>query len=440
MWNIIYLNTHDLGRAIEPYGYPVPTPNLMRLAREGTLFRKAFSAAPTCSPSRSALLTGMAAHSAGMTGLAHRGFSLTEEGRNAHLARYLRDNGYLTALAGIQHEVAGKQVESIGYQRVLGPPPGPGPDRDVEIARSAAEFIRAHDGKQPFFLALGLFNTHREFPELDGSVDPDYLMPFFPAYDSPRAREDMARFILSAKVVDRCVGIVLDAVEAAGLADKTIVLFTTDHGVAFPHCKCTLYDTGIGVATILRFPGNSMAGKATDALVSQLDLYPTLCDLVGIAKPGWLQGRSLVPLLMGETDRVRDAVFAEVSYHAAYEPLRCVRTDRYKLIRVYDNGHDGIVAANIDDSPTKSFMVEAGLLAEERPREMLFDLHLDPVERVNRIGDGRYQGVYEDLSRRLDAWMAETGDPLLPDGRVPKPEGAVVNLVTALSPRERPVG
>src|SRR5690606_6407118 len=99
VYNVIYLNTHDLGRMIEPYGYPVPTPNLVRLARQGTLLRKAFCAAPTCSPSRAALLTGMAAHSCGMTGLVHRGFSLTEEGKYAHLARFLRDKGYETVLA-----------------------------------------------------------------------------------------------------------------------------------------------------------------------------------------------------------------------------------------------------------------------------------------------------------------------------------------------------
>ncbi len=435
MLNVIYLNTHDLGRVIEPYGYPVPTPNLMRLAKEGTLFRKAFSAAPTCSPSRSALLTGMAAHSAGMTGLAHRGFSLTDQGRNAHLARALRDHGYETVLGGVQHEVARGEEQTIGYQRIL--TASPDEDQDIGIAKSAAEYIRASDGK-PFFLALGLHNTHREFPELDDSIDPDYLMPLFPMYDDPATREDMARFILSARIVDECVGIVLDAIEEAGVADKTIVLFTTDHGVAFPHCKSTLYDTGIGVATILRFPGNPMAGKVTDALVSQLDLYPTLCDLTGMAKPDWLQGHSLLPLLFGKVERVREAIFAEVSYHAAYEPLRCVRTDRHKLIRVYDNGLDTIVAGNIDDGPSKTFMVDAGLLQEKREREMLFDLYLDPVERVNRIGDARYQDVYEELSRLLDAWMAETDDPLLPDGRVPKPEGAVVNLVTSLSPKDRP--
>jgi len=435
VYNVIYLNTHDLGRMIEPYGYPVPTPNLVRLARQGTLLRKAFCAAPTCSPSRAALLTGMAAHSCGMTGLVHRGFSLTEEGKYAHLARFLRDKGYETVLAGIQHEIARGREAEIGYQKVL--QAAPGADRDLGTAHSAAEYIRASKEK-PFFLAVGLFNTHREFPPLDGSINPDYLMPLFPMYDSPAAREDMARFILSARIVDQCVGIILDALSAAGLDDKTIVLFTTDHGVAFPHCKCTLYDTGIGVATILRYPGNPMAGRATDALVSQLDLYPTFCDLLGFEKPQWLQGVSLAPLLEGKVDQVRSEIFAEVSYHAAYQPLRCIRTERYKLIRAYDNGHDGPVPANIDDSPSKTFLIEAGLLEEKPAREMLFDLYLDPVERVNRVGDERYRGVYDELSARLDAWMEATNDPLRAGSVVPKPDGAVVNAVTALSPKERP--
>ena len=111
--NILYLHTHDTGRYIQPYGYAVSTPNLMNLAREGTLFRQAYCAGPTCSPSRAGLLTGMSPHSCGMLGLAHRGFRLYDY--HQHLARFLGDHGYETVLCGVQHEAPDPGM--IGYRK-----------------------------------------------------------------------------------------------------------------------------------------------------------------------------------------------------------------------------------------------------------------------------------------------------------------------------------
>lgn len=441
MYNVVYIHTHDLGRYIQPYGYAVPTPNLMRLAREGTLFRHAYAAAPTCSPSRAAMLTGMAAHSCGMTGLVNRGFGLNERGRASHLANFLSASGYETVLSGVQHEVPNDRVHEIGYQKILRGEDLPGEKPDYGRARRAAEYIRGGDAQKPFFLAVGFSATHREFPELgdeankDGEVDPDYVVPPPPFYDTPENREDIARFMIAARIVDDCVGIVTDALREAGRLDDTVILFTTDHGIAFPRCKCNLYDTGIGVSFMLKYPQNPRAGQVVDSLVSHLDVYPTLCELNGLDKPDRLQGESLVPLLNGEVEKVRDTAFAEVTYHAAYEPKRCVRTERYKLIRLAEE-HGRIVPANIDDGLSKSFLLAAGLLDERRDREMLFDLYLDPVERVNMVGDERYRGVYEELSQILDAWMEETGDPLLQGGRVPKPAGAKANTLESVSPRE----
>jgi arylsulfatase A-like enzyme len=261
-------------------------------------------------------------------------------------------------------------------------------------------------------------------------------MPPLPLYDSPQNREDMAAYMTSARIVDRCVGMVREAVRESGHDEDTLLIFTTDHGIAFPHMKCNMYDTGIGVSLIVRFPGNKLRGKAVDALVSQLDLFPTIAEFAGIKRPEWLQGHSLLPLLRGETDRVRGEIFSEVNYHAAYEPMRCVRTDRYKLVRFYDD-HAERVPANIDDSPSKSFVIEHGFLHTARDREQLFDLYLDPTERLNVSRDPAYQSVYDDLSARLASWMRETDDPLLPGGRVAKPAGAVVNKRDALSARER---
>lgn len=436
--NIIYLHTHDSGRYLEPYGYAVPTPNLMNLAKESTLFRQCYCAGPTCSPSRAAMLTGTWPHVNGMKGLAHLGFSLQDY--NMHLVRFLKTQGYETVLSGIQHEAA--DSDEIGYDKILQDTWGTDmhitdvEETDTRAATLAAEYICSKRGqKGPFFLSVGLFCTHREFPRIKEDIRPDYIMPPANLYDCKENREDMAAYIQSAAIADRCFGIVLKELRESGLEDETVVVFTTDHGIAFPAMKCTLYDTGIGTAFMIKYPGNPSRGTATDALVSQIDLFPTLCDLCGLPKPDWLQGTSLKGILQGETDRVHEHIFAEVTYHASYEPMRCIRTERYKLIRRYDY-HRGIVPANIDRGKSKQFLLDHGMMNRAIPREMLFDLYLDPVERQNLVDDSAYLEVYNDLSDKLSKWMEETADPLVHVlHRVPAPPNARVCRLSSLHPK-----
>lgn len=429
--NLIYIHTHDTGKYIQPYGYPVTTPNLMQFASRGTLFRHAFSAAPTCAPSRASLMTGMCPHSNGMLGLPHRGFLLNDYSK--HMAQYLQNFGFETILCGEHHEAPDDDM--IGYSQIL--------SRDKstkEISEKAwdltnadrvADFLLSGTEK-PFFLSFGMHNTHREYPEIDKDINPDFVMPPFPVYDTKETRKDMAAFYSSVKIVDSCVGTVLDALKKSGHDKDTAVIISTDHGIAFPRMKCHLYDTGIGVMLMIDFPGNPMNGKVLDALVSQIDLFPTVCDLLGISKPFWLQGHTLMPLLNGTEREIRNEIFAEVNFHAAYEPKRCVRTSRYKLIRLYDN-HNHIVPANTDDSPSKDFLLRCGYLTEVKPREMLFDLNLDPIERINLVMDNRYADIYSEMCNRLDQWMKQTNDPIL-KGKLQKPEHAKVNKLSCISP------
>ncbi|MBM4460235.1 MAG: sulfatase [Chloroflexi bacterium] len=445
--NILYLHTHDTGRFIQPYGYASPTPNLMALAQEGTLFRQCFDAAPTCSPSRAALLTGMNPHACGMLGLAHRGFGLADP--SLHLAGHLRRHGYETVLCGIQHEIAAGLAGELGYERMLhadatpGAPAAASPheqarrmmDRDLANARRVADYLR-EPRPRPFFLSFGMFSTHRPFPLPDEEINPDYVQPPPPLPDDPATRLDMAGFYTMARCADACVGIVLDALAASGLADDTFVFFTTDHGIAFPKMKCHLYDAGIGVALIIRFPGNRRAAQAVDALVSHLDIFPTLCEVAGAPKTERLEGKSLLPLLRGEVEQVRDEIFAEVTYHAAYEPMRCIRTPRYKYIRYFDD-FDRVVKPNIDDGYSKQLLLRRGLAeARHDPAKMLFDLVFDPSERDNLAGRPEFASEQRDLAARLERWMQETNDPLL-RGYAPKPAVARVNLKTALHPNEQ---
>ncbi|WP_041052417.1 sulfatase family protein, partial [Gordoniibacillus kamchatkensis] len=416
--NIVYMHTHDTGQYIQPYGFPVPTPNLTRLAEDGVLFRHAYCAGPTCSPSRAALLTGMAAHSAGMFGLAHLGAQLDDYDR--HLVRFLSRNGYATALCGIQHEAP--EADMIGYDRILGNPvfdmsvfDFDSVGWDLYNARAAAAYIREEKSK-PFFLSFGLFNTHLNFPQADSEINPDYLMPPFPFYDNRANREQWAAYLTSAKAADRCVGIVLEALREANLEDETLVIFTTDHGLPFPRMKCSLFDTGIGVSLIIRTPQKHRKGEAVDALVSHIDLFPTICEMTGLPGPDWLQGHSLLPILERRTDCVRQAVFAEINHHVDYEPMRCVRSERYKYIRNY--GETSYLTPNVDASEYRSFLLKHGFLHVEKPQEMLFDLYLDPVERVNLADDDNYRDVKKQMESELDHWMQATNDPLL-SGPVP---------------------
>lgn len=416
--NIVYMHTHDTGRYIQPYGYAVPTPNLMQLAREGVLFRHAYCAGPTCSPSRAGLLTGMAPHTAGMFGLAHLGARLNDYSQ--HLAAYLSRNGYETALCGIQHEAP--EAAMIGYDYILGNPDYDmsnfdfnSVEWDLENAAAAASFIRQQH-KKPFFLSVGLFNTHLNFPQADPKINPDYLAVPFPFHDSPENRRQWSAYLTSAQAADQCVGIVLDALMVSGVWDDTLFIFTTDHGLPFPRMKCSLFDTGIGVSLIVRTPQNYKRGEAVDAMVSHLDIFPTICELAGIQPPSWLQGYSLLPLLKGQTESVRHAVFAEINYHVEYEPMRAIRTDRYKYIRNY--GDQRYLSPNLDASDVCSYLVNNGFLKTEKPEEMLFDLYLDPVERVNLAQSEEYQEIKQSLAKELLDWMYATHDPLL-NGKVP---------------------
>ena len=423
--NIIYLHSHDTGRYLEPYGQPVPAPNLMRLAQRGVLFRQAYSVAPTCSPSRAALLTGQCAHSAGMVGLAHRGFHLHDYRR--HIVHTLRSAGYRSTLIGEQH--VAKDATAIGYDEIAALPS----THAEHVAPAAAAFL-ASAPAQPFFLDVGFNETHREFAEPSQREDARYTSPFPVLPDTPDVRRDVAAFKTSARLLDDGIGVVLAALAASGLEGNTLVLYTTDHGPAFPGMKCTLTDHGVGVALILAGPEPFSGGRVCDALVSHIDVLPTLFAFLGIEAPPWLQGRSLLPVLAGDVAQVNDAIFAEVTYHAAYEPQRAVRTLRHKYIRRFD-GRTKPVLPNIDDSPSKDVWLHHGLAERPVGEEQLFDLVFDPLERCNLIADPAMAPVRDDLRRRLAEWMQRTSDPLLL-GPVPAPSGIQLNDPDGLSPNE----
>lgn len=414
--NILYIHSHDTGRCIRPYGYPVPTPNLQRLAEEGALFRRAFSVAPSCSPSRAGLLTGRYPHQAGMFGLAHRGWFLNDYRR--HLLHTLREQaGYYSALVGFQHVINWPRAEEIGYDSVRG---GGNDSLAHQVRGPATRFLRDPPDR-PWFLSVGIIQTHRlaphqffhrDAPHGDGR----YVRPPAPLPDHPTVRGDFADFAESARELDGAVGSILRTLEERGLGENTLVIATTDHGIPFPGFKCTLREGGTGVYLIVRGPGGFDGGQVLDPLVSQIDVFPTLCDLLEIELPDWLEGRSLLPLVRGESESVREAVFSEQTWHVELCPLRAVRTERYRLIRSL--GPRPTLYGG--DGPAPGLYRQWGHEDGKPGGEELYDLLFDPQEQNNLIENPAYFDVREELSRRLEDWMRRTGDPLL-EGEIPQP-------------------
>ncbi|HEV7299629.1 MAG TPA: sulfatase [Tepidisphaeraceae bacterium] len=439
MLNIVYLHSHDTGRWVSPYGYPHATPNFERLATSGILFENAYTPSPTCSPSRACLLTGQMPRKNGMIGLAHRGSRLADPDR--HLAALLRGRGYRTALSGMQHEFAGDQHRAMPYDEVL---ERVGVDdvatQDPAIARAAAAYIeRKHN--RPFFLSCGFFTTHRtaghESQAFNAAASPlgdpsgVRVPPEWP--DTPAVRADIADYNVALDRLDACVGIVLDALDAAGRAGDTLVICTTDHGVPFPGHKSRLTDAGAGVLLILRGPGGLTGGRRIAPLVTHLDVLPTILAMLGEVPDAVLDGKSLLPLLAGETDKLHDVVFGEVNYHAAYEPMRSVRTAAHLYVRRFDRSRRRVLP-NCDPGPTRTAMTARGWADDPEPTEALYDLAVDPRQTRNLIDDPAAAPIATILRDRLAQNVRATADPLLILGHVPHWPGMKTTPATATYP------
>jgi len=235
--------------------------------------------------------------------------------------------------------------------------------------------------------------------------------------DTPGVRQDIAMFHGAIRRLDDAVGTILSALVRNGLQERTVVVFTTDHGIAFPRAKATLYDPGIQTALVLRWPGGTAGGQTIDEMVSNIDLLPSLLEGLGIATPGPVQGRSFWQLLSGGGYDSRAEIFAEKST-TPEDVKRCVRTATHKLIRNYNEGPQLELPTDIEASLTRRDMGDAHLAP--RPQVELYDLVDDPLEVRNLAGAPEVADVERGLVERLDQFLEETGDPVL-RGPIPRP-------------------
>jgi len=420
--NILIIITHDTGRHLGCYGRRVETPNLDRMAEEGVKFSQCFCTAAQCSPSRAGLITGMVPHSNGLIGLTHRGFRLNPNVRT--LPSLLVDAGYSTILFGFQHEAPDARL--LGYKEVVKSTNRS--DSCLAITPHVVNYL-LDSPPEPFFAMVGFSETHRKFPESNDPIDDIKVPPYLP--DEPEVRRDIADLYMSVRRADSSIGEIINALERANLADKALVIYTTDHGIAFPGAKATLFDPGLEIAMIAKGL-DDFREKHIDCIVSNIDVLPTLMELIGCPVPDGVQGKSLLPLLRGEADSLHEYLFPELTYHAAYDPMRGVRTDRYKYIRSYEDRPFSF-PPNVDDGYTKRLLTPRGYFDVKRPAEMLFDLSRDPNETENLVDNPEYASILNHLRNFLANWMQQTDDPLL-KGFVPPYPGAYITPPDSFEP------
>lgn len=413
-YNVIYIHSHDSGKFVSPYGYQLDTPHLESFAENATVFQNAFAVAPTCSPSRTSLLSSTYPHENGMLGLVNRGFLMEDYDR--HLVRWLNEVNYETALCGIQHEAAHyheseKATQIIGYQKNLTTPTilANLPDKrvwDVENTENALNWLEKREKNKPFFLSLGFYCTHRPYPVVANKESFRHGVPNgFPSEQV--ILDDFNEYNEGIKHVDQCFGRVINQLKALNLYEKTIIIFTTDHGIAYPFGKNNLTDLGLEVSLLLRLP---LQEHRIDAqpLVSHLDIVPTLCDYLSIKPKYPVRGQSLRPLL--ESGRsIHKELFFEMNFHTSYEPARAIRTERYKYIE-YLEDYENYQLSNINDSKVKKFYIEHGLEQQVKSRQQFYDLFFDPDEKKNLIDHPDYTDQVKELQKKLENWRIETND------------------------------
>ncbi|MFE7117297.1 sulfatase, partial [Streptomyces sp. NPDC057654] len=420
--NILLLHCHDLGRFLGTYGVrTVATPYLDALAAESAVFEAAFATAPHCSPARASLFTGDYPQTNGVLGLSHDPFGWDLRQPDTHLAHRLKGAGYYSELVGVHHEskVLPDDVVAarLGFDRVRA-----GGDRDTVVDRAAEALRRAAGSGAPFYLQVGFHEPHRT----PSRNDPPGVMGFLgdtvhadsslghtvPPYlrDDAAAREEIAELQGAVHHMDEGVGRVLASLDALGLRDETLVVFTTDHGLALPRAKCTLYDPGLEVALMMRVPGReAWAGTRVASLVSHVDVVPTLLELVGAPRAEYA-GTSLVPLVEhGRTPR--EYVYGQLTHHTYYDPKRCARSTTHKLVVNFANAPRTM-------DPTQSWMHRSlpadlnGPSVGSSPPLELYDLVRDPYEMENVAGDPAYEDTMAELAHALHGWMRDNRDPV----------------------------
>ena len=419
--NVVLLVSHDTGKFLSNYGIDtVDTVNFERLAKHAVTFDHCFCMTPLCAPARAALLTGQPPHQNGMMGLPSDrlgGWDMLY-GKHRHLANVFKRSGYRTVLCGFEHETT--DFFSVGFDEGIHGT-GNGNNGGMPLKGAGADigaWLDAHNDGQPFYMQIGCGDTHRIWTRYSepyrekGVWKAPYLI------DAPDVDDDMAAMQGAANALDRGLGEILDALESRGLMANTLFIATTDHGIDFPRAKGTMFDPGIEVFLFMRWDGAPLrAGERCGTLISHEDVYATILELCGIELPENTDGISFASqLYQGQADRpVRDCVYVEKTYHDNYDPMRGLRTQRYKFVLNFDA--QTLYDVRIATAPLYNWF---RFPFKKEGRIELYDLQADPVESKNLADDPAYASLCAQFQIQLAQWMKRTDDPLL-DGPIASP-------------------
>ena len=411
---VVYL-ADDLSAADLPIygGTNIKTPSIDALAADGMAFNLAFVASPSCAPSRAALLTGLMPARNG----AEENHTYPHEG-TLRLPQILNQLGYQTAAFGkVAHS---RSAKDYGFHTIELK------SNISDVRKNVKGFLENRVDKRPLALFVGVSNPHVPWP-FESTVEPDSITLPPKLLDTPQTRVQRSRYLQEVKDLDDYLG-ELRELTAHHMAEDRLFVFSSDHGAQFPFGKWTLYDEGVRIPLIVSRTGKIKAGSRTDAMVSWIDILPTLIDIGGGEVPKGLDGRSFASVLHGNTDSHRDRIFTTHSGDRKMNVYlsRSIRTKRYKLIW---NPHPEFAftthidlllrptsgdyfkqwteQAKIDKHAAKVVSAHHG-----RPKYELFDLVKDPHEQNNLACNAQLEDVQEDLEAELKAWIRLQDDEL----------------------------
>ena len=430
--NILLMIADDLGLHTGAYGDKTArTPNLDRLADEGTLFANAFCTTASCSASRSVILSGLYNHSTGHYGHAHAEHHFGYLPFVKPFPALLRDAGYFTGVLAKLHV---NPLESFKWNVNMSNDGG----RSVfQMADKFKQFL-GRAGSQPWYMHVGFTDPHRAgggtdfanraYPGVTASkFDPEKVIvpSFLP--DNPAVRKEVAEYYEAANRLDQGIGFFMDALRESGQLDNTLVIFLSDNGMPFANAKTGCYDAGLHLPCVVRAPQQAKRGVRNDAFVNWTDLAPTILDFAGVSGPKdyKLPGRSWLPLLEQTTAAGLDRTFFSHTFHEVtmYYPMRGLRTRQYKYIHNLFPELGFPHASDLYASGTWQSILREGERAKvgqrpvgmylHRAEEELYDIAKDPDEVLNLSRDPSSVVILKQMREQVRAWRKETKDPWL---------------------------
>lgn len=396
-------------RDLEVYGGQAKTPNLNRLAAEGLKFNHCFQAAPMCSPTRHCLYTGIYPVKSG----AYPNHTFVKDGTES-IAHYLKDAGYRVALSGKKH-IAPRESFPFEYSGKKNP------DLKV-IDKLLGDCAKSN---QPFALFACSNEPHSPWNKGDASKYPPADLKLPPIlFDTKRTRSEFSKYLAEITYFDWQVGQIMKLLDKHDLADNTLLIVLSEQGNSFPFAKWTCYDAGLQSGMIARWPGQIKAGSQTDAMVEYVDMVPTMLAVAQADAAEILDGKSFVPVLKGESNKHKDFVYGlqttrGIINGSDHYGIRSVRSKRFRYIRNLTPDVDFKNAAFKSESfqswqaaAANGDQRAAALVNRysKRPAVELYDSINDPWNEHNLALQPEYKQQLQQLSQKLDSWMAQQGD------------------------------